>query len=77
MKIVASLATRYQKPASTVRPFVPLQLEQWGRVQILSGGDLLRAHGMVEIGVNGRDATFVRVSAASLYSHISNILICV
>lgn len=62
MKIVAGLATRYQKPASVVRPFLPLQLEQWGRVQILAGGDLLRANGMITNGPNSRDATFVRVS---------------
>lgn len=62
LKTITALATRYGKPPAVVRPYVPLQVEQWGHVKRLDGGDLMAARAAVSRSSDARDATFVRVS---------------
>jgi hypothetical protein len=41
--------------------FLPKDVEQWGKLRRLEGGDIMHAHDVVSKRMDGRDATFVRV----------------
>jgi hypothetical protein len=64
-RIVASLVTRLSEPtravhADTVRQHLPSTIEEWGKVQLTTDGDVVRAE--TSNGSQIRDASFVRVS---------------
>ena len=62
-KITISLSTRYNKPASTIREYFSVQnVQQWGRVRRLDGGDDMYASALCRSAEDKRDATFIRVS---------------
>ena len=60
-KICASLATRFNSDMRTVRRRLPSIIEQWGKIEILGGGDIVRASSFPRFGEDNRDASFVRV----------------
>ncbi|KAI0052234.1 hypothetical protein FA95DRAFT_1669516, partial [Auriscalpium vulgare] len=60
-KVLASaLATRYSISVAAAKKYLPNELEQWGKVRRLEGGDMMHARGLVSDG--GRDASYVRYS---------------
>jgi hypothetical protein len=67
-KIVTCLATRFDLPVKDIRPHLrTASLLQYGKVQLLDGGDLMNASALVPCGNDRRDATFVRVSCIHEY----------
>ena len=77
-QVLRCLATRYDAAVSHLRRCIPMELEQWGKVQIAGGGDTIHASELVSLGENNRDASFVRVSplAKNIYFHFLRILLC-
>jgi hypothetical protein len=65
-QIIKYLATAFNIPAATSKGFIPTSLEQWARMRIAGGGDLIHARGYHKLRVDGRDASFVRVCLALL-----------
>ena len=63
-KILVCLATRYEKPVGAVRQHLSVDnIELWGKVQIVGGGDTMVASSLVKGSQeDSRDATYVRVS---------------
>ena len=63
--LTATLATRFDKPASHIRKFFPKETRvvQYGRARRLEGGDTIQAHKIVIPQTDSRDMTFVRVCA--------------
>ncbi|EIN14532.1 hypothetical protein PUNSTDRAFT_59555 [Punctularia strigosozonata HHB-11173 SS5] len=60
-KIILALATRYGVTVATARKFVPHDLEEYGRVQILNDGDAISAANLYPTpGDDRRDASYVR-----------------
>ncbi|KAF9546385.1 hypothetical protein CPC08DRAFT_738550 [Agrocybe pediades] len=60
--LIAALSTRYSKHVNTVRrAFASAHIELWGKIQILGGGDTIRAS---EVGSSksedSRNATYIR-----------------
>ena len=55
------LATRFCVEPNVARNFLPKDVEQWGKLRRLEGGDIMHAHKMVAKRIDGRDASFVRV----------------
>ena len=72
-KIVSCLATRYNVSGSVLRPLLPGSITQWGKVQILDGGDLIcsASLGSVQDDVrkDRRNASWIRVclNVTSMY----------
>jgi hypothetical protein len=62
-KIIKYLATAFRIPAATSKRFIPSTLKQWGRMRIAGGGDLIHARGYHKLRIDGRDASFIRVSS--------------
>ncbi|KAI0039304.1 hypothetical protein FA95DRAFT_1585314 [Auriscalpium vulgare] len=58
--LASALATRYSISVAAAKRYLPNDLEQWGKVQRLEGGDMMHARGLVSDG--GRDASYVRYS---------------
>jgi hypothetical protein len=58
------LATTYEVQINKklAKELIPDFLQQWGRMRILNGGDLIQARGYHKLRWDGRDASFVRVS---------------
>ncbi|KAI0061239.1 hypothetical protein BV25DRAFT_1870912 [Artomyces pyxidatus] len=56
--IAAAIATRYDVNMRVARQQIPAQLEQWGKVRRLEGGDMMHARALV--AESGRDASYVR-----------------
>ncbi|KEP45625.1 putative transposase domain protein [Rhizoctonia solani 123E] len=44
---------------------IPNSLQQWGRMRIIDGGDLIQARGYHKLRWDGRDASFVRYELAA------------
>jgi DeoR/GlpR family transcriptional regulator of sugar metabolism len=65
--VVNGLATRFGVKPMVVRKFLPEAVEQWGKLRRLEGGDVMHAHDIVSKRMDGRDASFVRVSE---YCHV-------
>ena len=63
-KILICLATRYNKSVGAVRRHISVNnIELWGKVQIVGGGDTMVASSLVKSSQeDSRDATYVRVS---------------
>ena len=66
-KIAAYLATAFGVQARDAKPLIPAALNQWGRLLISGGGDLVHARGYHTLRSDGRDASFVRVSSVDFY----------
>jgi hypothetical protein len=63
MKLTASLATRFDVTAQTIRQLIPKdsQFIQYGRVYQLEGGDVMHARELNPLQSDSRDMSFVRV----------------
>ena len=63
IKLTASLATRFDVTAQTIRRLIPKgsQFIQYGRVYQLEGGDVMHAHELNPPQSDSRDMSFVRV----------------
>ncbi|KAI0052945.1 hypothetical protein FA95DRAFT_1482442 [Auriscalpium vulgare] len=59
--LTSALATRYGVTNTTARRHLPAQLEQWGKIRRLEGGDMMHARALVP--ERGRDASYVRYTA--------------
>jgi ribulose 1,5-bisphosphate carboxylase large subunit-like protein len=68
--LVNGLATRFCVKPKVASKFLPVNVEQWGKLRRLEGGDIMHAHDIVSKRVDGRDASFVRVREL-LYYQIS------
>jgi hypothetical protein len=55
------LATRFCVSSRVARKFLPEDVEQWGKLRRLEGGDIMHAHDIVSKRMDGRDASFIRV----------------
>jgi hypothetical protein len=62
-KIITHLATRYEIEKRVIELYTPgtLNIELFGRMRILEGGDTIRAAQLTATADDLRDATFVRV----------------
>jgi hypothetical protein len=64
------LQTRYKKPANVIRRYLDVnEIESWGKVKILNGGDTINASSLVKSQEDRRDASFVRVGFVLFLSH--------
>lgn len=63
MKLTASLATRFDVTARTIRQLIPKDSRfiQYGRVYQLEGGDVMHARELNPPQSDSRDMSFVRV----------------
>ena len=59
--LVNSLATRFRVQPRVAREFLPEDVEQWGKLRRLEGGDIMHAHDIVTKCMDGRDASFICV----------------
>ena len=59
--ITNGLATRFCVLPRVARKFIPEDVEQWGKLRCLEGGDIMHAHDIVPKRMDGRDASFIRV----------------
>ncbi|KAI0716298.1 hypothetical protein C8Q76DRAFT_599310, partial [Earliella scabrosa] len=59
-KIIGALVTRFDSEAQIVRRHVPQDIEHWGKVRIISGGDTIHAASLVKRMGDHRDQTYVR-----------------
>jgi hypothetical protein len=59
--LVNGLATRFCVQPKVARKFIPEEVEQWGKLRRLEGGDIMHADDIVRKRMDGRDASFVRV----------------
>jgi len=55
------LATWFHALPKVVRKFIPEDIEQWGKLHRLEGGDIMHAHDIVPKHMDGQDASFIRV----------------
>ena len=55
------LATWFDVSTNVARKFLPDDIEQWGKLRRLEGGDIMHAHEIVSKRMDGRDASFIRV----------------
>ncbi|EPS95762.1 hypothetical protein FOMPIDRAFT_65211, partial [Fomitopsis schrenkii] len=60
-KIIAHLSTCFDIPARTARTMLKLdQITEWGKLQILNGGDRIRTTSLGGVRADSRNASFVR-----------------
>jgi hypothetical protein len=55
------LATRFCVSSKVARKFIPKDVEQWGKLHRLEGGDIMHAHDIVSKCMDGRDVSFICV----------------
>jgi len=55
------LATWFGVEPNVARKFLPDNIEQWGKLRHLEGGDIMHMHDIVSKRMDGRDASFIRV----------------
>ena len=67
--LVNGLATRFHVTPAVVRKFLLKDVEQWGKLRRLEGGDIMHTHNIVPKRMDGRDASFIRV--CGLLSNVS------
>lgn len=61
-KILANgLATRFCTSSDVTKKYLPKNVEQWGKLRRLEGGDIMHACDIVPKRRDGRDASFIRV----------------
>lgn len=69
------LCTRFTATPHVIRRALPSQFEEWARMRLAPDGDIIRAaafgqdDGVVAVGEESRNATFVRV--CHILPHIS------
>ena len=67
-KVLANgLATRFCVRPKVAKKFILDDIEQWGKLCRLEGGDIMHAHDLVPKCTDGRDASFIRVCELLLY----------
>jgi hypothetical protein len=71
-KILAALATRYDRRVKTVKFYMPPVVDSWGRVRISEGGDTLRTSHEDRCSKDGRDSSYVRVSTVQTFRELSS-----
>jgi len=59
--LVNGLATRFCVTPAVARKFLPKDVEQWGKLHRLEGGDIMHVHDIVPKRMDSRDASFIRV----------------
>jgi hypothetical protein len=59
--IMNGLATRFCVQPKVARKFLSEDVEQWGKLRHLEGGDIMHADDIVPKRKDGRDASFVHV----------------
>ena len=59
--ITNGLATRFCVLPRVARKFIPEDVEQWGKLRHLEGGDIMHAHDIVPKCMDGRDVSFIHV----------------
>jgi len=55
------LATRFCVLPTVARKYLLEDVEQWGKLRRLEGGDIMHVHNIVPKHMDGRDVTFIRV----------------
>jgi len=55
------LVTRFGVRRRVARKFLLDNIEQWGKLRRLEGGDIMHMHEIVSKRMDGRDASFIRV----------------
>ena len=55
------LGTAFGMPNAPSKTIIPAALQQWARMRISGGGDLIQARGYHKLCMDGRDASFVWV----------------
>lgn len=69
-KINVALQTRYKKTSAIIHRFLdPNDIEEWGKVKILNGGDTINASSLVKGSEDRRNASYVRVSGLHCSVH--------
>ena len=73
-KIIVCLSTHYEKSVTVIHQNVKMNnIESWGKVQHLDGGDTMNASALVKSQEDQRDASYVRVHADPiivLFTHL-------
>jgi len=59
--ITNSLATWFRALPKVVRKFILEDIEQWGKLRHLEGGDIMHVHDIVPKRMDGQDASFIHV----------------
>ena len=59
--LVNGLATQFCVLPNVTRKFLPDDVEQWGKLRRLEGGDIMHARDIVSKRMDGRDASFICV----------------
>ena len=59
--LVNGLATWFHVMPAVARKFLPKDVEQWGKLRHLEGGDIMDVHDIVPKCMDGRDASFICV----------------
>ena len=77
IKLTASLATRFDVTAQTIRRLIPKDslFVQYGRVYQLEGGDVMHACELNPPQSDSRDMSFVRVCAKYISDTVHNTFI--
>ena len=72
--IVNGLVTQFCVQPKVARKFVPEDVEQWGKLRRLEGGDIMHVDDIVPKCMDGRDASFVRVRGLLYRQMFSNLI---
>jgi len=59
--IMNGLVTQFHALPKVVRKFILEDIEQWGKLRRLEGGDIMHGHDIVPKRMDGQDASFIRV----------------
>jgi hypothetical protein len=71
-KILAALATRYDRRPKTVKLYMLPDVDSWGRVRISEGGDTLHTSHEDRCSKDGHDSSYVRVSTGETSQMLSS-----
>ena len=55
------LATQFCILANVARKFLPDDIEQWGKLHCLEGGDIMHMHDIISKCMDSHDASFICV----------------
>jgi len=59
--ITNGLATQFRALPKVIRKFIPEDVEQWGKLHCLEGGDIMHVHDIVPKRMDSQDASFIHV----------------
>ena len=59
--LMNGLATRFSVSPQVARKFLLEDVEQWGKLCRLEGGDIMHVHGIVPECMDGQDTSFIHV----------------